>query len=455
MMEANRSKLVEELQKNDGDRRREALRGIASLAAAGKLRFEATLPITNMHLHTFFSFNALSYSPGRIVYEAKAKRLAAVGTVDFDVLDGVEETLQGGDLLGMKAAAGIETRVFIGDYRGRVMNSPNEPGIYYLAGIGFTSGKPKGEAERGTLARLRETARRRTLEIAQRVNEFLGEVQVDFEGDVVRLTPAGNATERHLLRGYDEAARRRFGDRGERVKFWAKKLGEGEERLEGILDSPAAFHELVRSRLMKFGSVGYAPPKEENFPTFDEVVAMIRSAGAIPSATFLDGMSEGERDVGALMEYVRAHGVEAVTLIPERNWRITDAREKERKLVKLAECVEVARNLRMPLLAGTEMNRGGQPFVDDFAAAELAPYAGDFLAGAHVVVGHTALARARDCGYLSEWSRRTFGTDRGARNEFYRRVGEAASPGEEGLRRLAGTADDDAEALIEACRSKG
>ncbi|MFH0964186.1 MAG: hypothetical protein V2A58_09250 [Planctomycetota bacterium] len=394
-MEANESRLVGELQSFDRGRRERALRELASMVEEGKIRFPAPLPITNMHLHTFYSFNAMGYSPARIIYEAKAKRLAAAGTVDFDVLDGVEETLLAGDLLEVKAAAGIETRVFIADYRGKVINSPNEPGIYYVAGIGFTSGEPKGEAAKKTLAKLRALAHRRTVEIAKRVNEFLGEVQVDFERDVAPLTPAGNATERHLLQAYDEAARRRFPKRGERVEFWATKLGEEEGKVAGILDKAAEFHELARARLMKFGSVGYAPPREENFPTFDEVVGMIRDAGAIPSATFLDGMSEGERDVRTLMEYVRAHGVEAVTLIPERNWRIADAGEKKRKLAKLAECIEVAKGLGMPLLAGTEMNKGGQPFVDDFETPELAPYTGDFLAGAHVVVEHTMRARGR------------------------------------------------------------
>ena len=36
----------------------------------------------------------------------------------------------------------------------------------------------------------------------------------------------------------------------------------------------------------------------------------------------------------------------------------------------------------MPILVGTEMNKAGQPFVDDFHAPELALYVEDFLAGA-------------------------------------------------------------------------
>ena len=52
----------------------------------------------------------------------------------------------------------------------------------------------------------------------------LRRLTVDYDRDVLPLTPAGNATERHMLVAYLKAAARRFPDP---VPFWAEKLALG------------------------------------------------------------------------------------------------------------------------------------------------------------------------------------------------------------------------------------
>ena len=47
----------------------------------------------NMHCHSFFSYNGYGYSPSYLVMLAKKLNWRAVGMVDFDVLDGVDEFL--------------------------------------------------------------------------------------------------------------------------------------------------------------------------------------------------------------------------------------------------------------------------------------------------------------------------------------------------------------------------
>ena len=49
--------------------------------------------------------------------------------------------------------------------------------------------------------------------------------------------------------------------------------------------------------------------------------------------------------------------------------------------------MDACRKFDLPIFVGTEMNKAGQPFVDDFHAPELTPYVEDFLAGARWVYG--------------------------------------------------------------------
>ena len=128
----------------------------------GKIKkSENQKPYLNLHLHTFHSFNYKNWSPSRIVFEGWKIGLKFIGTVDFDTLDALEETLLAGQLLNMKAIGGFETRVYIEEYKDKVINSPNEPGIYYLCGKGFKRYPEEGSEglkflremkEKGTIA---------------------------------------------------------------------------------------------------------------------------------------------------------------------------------------------------------------------------------------------------------------------------------------------------------------
>ena len=103
--------------------------------------------IHNMHCHSFFSYNGYGYSPSYIVYLAKKMGFYAVGLVDFDVLDGVDEFMEALALLDVRGCCGMETRVFVPELADKEINSPGEPGIAYHLGCGFTSGKVPAEQQ--------------------------------------------------------------------------------------------------------------------------------------------------------------------------------------------------------------------------------------------------------------------------------------------------------------------
>ncbi len=433
--------LEEQLNSFDVEERRSALQELASRARSGEIVTAPRKEEVNLHYHTFFSFNANGWSPSRIAWEGLKYGLEVAGIVDFDVLDGMEEFLSAGEVLGLKTVAGLETRVFIRELEDKVMSSPNEPGIAYFMAAGCFKRPPTGSDAEHILESMARTARQRNIALMERVNAFLDQVRLEYDADVIPLTPSGNATERHLLAAYDQKARTVFaGDADKLAAFWAEKLGGDEAEVRSLIDNTAQFHELIRARLMKFGGVGYVPPDSGSFPSIEDAVRMIRGMDALPMIAWLDGTNPGEQDTVDFLQLLRSKGVVAVNIIPNRNWNIKDSEEKALKTGKLCEVVEAAREFHMPISVGTEMNKAGLPFVDDFHAPELLPYVGDFVEGARCLYGHTLLARCADFGYFSEAGDAAFGRDVAARNRFYADAGRILSPSKATRDRLAGLA---------------
>ncbi len=384
-----------------------------------------------MHCHTFFSFNACGHSPTSLAWLAKRRGFRLMGIVDFDVLDGVDEFLGACELVGVRGSAGIETRVFIPEFARREINSPSEPGICYHMGIGFTSSQVT-ETAACILGDLRQRAAWRSRDMMDRINAHLDPVAIDYERDVLPLTPAGTATERHMVVAYIRAAERIIPNP---VEFWADKLNVEPEQVATLMDDTPGFQNLIRAKLMKRGGVGYVQPNPGTFPTVEEFHELIVACGALPCAAWLDGTSAGEQAIEELLDLLIGKGVVALNIIPDRNWNIADLETRRLKVQKLYDVVRLAQDLALPLNVGTEMNSFGQKLVDDFDAAELAPVRQAFLDGAHFIYGHTILQRALGLGYQSEWAQ-IYMPSRRARNDFYTRVGYLVPPGKAGVARL-------------------
>jgi hypothetical protein len=80
-----------------------------------------------------------------------------------------------------------------------------------------------------------------------------------------------------------------------------------------------------------------------------------------------------------LIELLKEKGIKGITIIPERNWNIKDKMEKEIKVKNLDKFMETCIKMNMPVICGTEMNRYGQPFVDNFKVPEISKYLGYFI----------------------------------------------------------------------------
>jgi hypothetical protein len=286
--------------------RREAL---AALLALPDIDVHPEVQAVNMHAHTFFSFNAYGHSPTSLVWLAKTHGFKAIGTVDFDVLDAVDEFLTACDLTGIRGSCALETRVYVPEYATREINSPGEPGVAYYMGIGFATGKVNGVAAR-IINDLRARAAQRNRELVARVNVYLRPIEIDYDRDVLPLTPNGNATERHILVAYTAAVAARKVDA---VAFWAEKLGVTREQMALDIQDTPRLHNLIRSKLMKRGGVGYVQPGPATFPSIDEFHEFVLACGALPCATWLDGTSTGEQMIEELLSLFISKGVVALT----------------------------------------------------------------------------------------------------------------------------------------------
>ena len=387
--------------------------------------------VANLHCHTFFSYNAYGYSPSGLAWLAKKNGYKLIGIVDFDVLEGVDEFLRTCELLGVCGSAGIETRNILPEFGNLEINSPGEPGVYYNMVIGFSTGQVPSEAKT-ILADLRSRSDRRNRAIIERVNDFLAPIQIEYEDDVLPLTPAGSPTERHIILAYVKRVERKITDPS---SFWAGKLGLSVSQTAELIQDPPSFQNLTRSKLMKRGGVGYVQPTPDSFPVVDQLYELAISSGALPCATWLDGFSEGEQIFPEILELLISKGAVTLNIVPDRNWNISNRELKEQKLQKLYEVVQLAERMDLPLNVGTEMNTYGNKLIDDFDVPELMPFRQAFLDGAHFIYGHTILHRIVGLGYQSDWAK-SFFPGRKERNQFFTMAGYLIPPGKSSLLKL-------------------
>lgn len=423
-MDKKTAELERRLDSFDPAEREQALEDLAALVRAGRVKLPTRQARVNLHAHSFYSYNALGYSPSHIVWRARCEGLSAVGLVDFDLLDGVDEFHRAGQVLSIPTVAGMETRAYIPEFATREINSPGEPGITYHMVMGVAASAIEDAEAAQFASMLRRSARSRNESVVERVNAYLDPVVLDYRADVLPLSPSATPTERHLCAAYEKKAETLLSDAAKRVAFWADRLSTPPEEMAKVMADSRKLQALIRSKTMKQGGVGYQKPTPEAFPLMADMNRFALSIGAIPTATWLDGTSRGETDIEELLDLLTAAKTAALNIIPDRNWNIADPAIKKTKVANLHRIVELADARDLPLVVGTELNAPGLKFVDDFDVPELAPVLESFLRGAAVMVGHSAAVLSGEGGYVSEWAARTFKTV-AEKNEHFARRGRA------------------------------
>jgi hypothetical protein len=414
-------KLEQRLDSFNLNERQEALERIADGLDDGSISANRSTGFVNLHAHTFFSYNCCNYSPCKFAWLAKKSGLTAGGIVDFDVLDGVDEFLWAAQKLNLRACASIETRVFVPEFADVEINSPGEPGIAYHMGTGIPTGELSGTAK-AFLDNLKQTAQTRNRRMSERVSEYLSPVVLDFDQDVLPLTPAGNPTERHICLAFARKARQHFKDNQSLLTYWQLKVA-AELSEQDLPESPKLLN-AIRAKTMKQGGVGYVKPDAGDFPTMKQMNEFVIEAGGIPTVAWLNGLTEGEKRMEELLDIAMSFGVAAFNIIPDRNFTpgVMDDR-----LIELQKVIRLCQDRQLPIVVGTEMNSFGQKFVDSFEAGELKPFVPEFVKAAAILYAHTVLQRKTQMGYLSSWAGENFGDIR-LKNDFYEIVGRTLEP---------------------------
>ena len=377
----------------------------------------------NMHFHSFYSYNAESLSPTAIAYRSYKEGLYAAGLCDFDVLDGLEEFLVASEMLGIRATVNLETRAFLSEYADRDINSPGEPGVTYIMGAGFAKVPAENTPQWQTLGFYRQKAADRNTDLIGRINAKLPDIAIDYAADVLPLTPAGGATERHIISAYLNKSLQVFADQADLVKFWSGIFSTDADKTVALIGDRAKMEDSVRSKLAKRGGFGYVQPSEDTFPPVEDFIDWVLACEAVPLVTWLDGSSAGEADAEAMLECLAAKGAGGLNIIPDRNWNYADAEIAVVKMDHLKRMVTAADAMNLPINIGTEMNKPGLPFVDDLDCAALAPFKQTFIKGAQVFVGHSILSRYADFSYVSKSAHAEFGADTKQKNDFFASVG--------------------------------
>ena len=377
----------------------------------------------NLHMHSFYSYNSQGWSPTRIAWESHKSGFFASGIIDFDVLDGLSEFYEAGDVLQLRTSVGLETRSFFDDLADLEIDSPGEPGVSYIAGAGFTKIPARGTGEFTFLTMLQETARQRNMALIHRINNKLPQIDIDYEKDVLPATPSGNATERHIVAAYIKKAKSVF-LHDKRLTFWSDVLGQSQHEIITLYANQPAFENQVRVKLAMRNGIGYEQPSSTTFPKTEKVFEWIKKCGAIPMESWLDGTSDGEKDPEAMLQLSLNKGALALNLIPERNWNITDPEERKLKIKNLDRIIQAAESFDMPLHIGTELNKPGQPLYDELDGMVLSKYKKLFMKGGCIVVGHVLLSRFADFDYAGEFAEDLFRNDISRKNAFFRSVGQ-------------------------------
>ena len=399
---------------------------------AAVLRRAATMPPpvppnggapVNMHLHTFFSFNIAGFSPSHIAVQAREWGLYAAATTDFDVLDAADEFLDAASVLGLRAAAHIETRVYAPEFAAAETNSPGEPGICYVMGAAFPRTPHPGMPTFAMARELRTRAAARNADVVDRINALLPDIAISYQQEVAGRTPGHSPTERHIVRAYLARAAQVIPDARQRSAFWGGVL---RQPAAAVANQPhGALQDLVRRRLIKHGGVAYQQPGPASFPAIGAFFDWVRDGAAIPMAAWRDGTSRGESDPAAWLNALEARGAASVNVVPGL---VTDPHRLERLMA------EVARR-DLPVGIGTEMNADGLAGYDDLDSPLLAPYREAFVTGAEVFVGHTTLARYAAFPYCGAGAVAQY-PDRARRNEFFAAVGRLPPLGPDGAAEL-------------------
>ncbi|MBS7614488.1 PHP domain-containing protein [Candidatus Bathyarchaeota archaeon] len=346
----------------------------------------------NVHVHTNESFSAFR-SPSEAAWHGYRAGLDVFGINDHYTIAGHGEFGEACKILGLKATFSIEIMAMHDEARknGEHTNDPINPGRTYLCGKGVVHDLESHSRSQKLLEKVRAAFGKRCQQMTEKVDSLLKDADSSLGlpfSDVLKLTPRGNVTERHIAQAIAELIIKKFPKMRQRKLFLRKFLGKFEEDEICSID---LFQDLIRNLILKAGGPAYVVEPVEAFPSIEDTVQLFRDYGAIPTYPVLGTpVTEKEANLDSLFRELEGYGIFAVEVIPKRNTRR-----------RLREIVRTAKRFRFPVFYGTKNNtKKVEPLLDKYSLdPEFLPV---FRQGAYLILGHQFLSKYGGRGYINQ-----------------------------------------------------
>lgn len=309
--------------------RLDALKELKHLEEAGIISPPRAKRGVNLHIHTSESFSIFA-SPAEAAWKGYTAGLEVMGINAHYTVTGHREFGKACEILGLRAAFNIEAMAMSKEAKknGERYNDPRNPGRTYLCGKGVVKELKPGSASDTLLRNVRAAFSNRCREMTEKADDLLRRLDPSLHlsfDDVLRLTPRGNVTERHVAQAITELINRRFPDDEERTRFTSRLIGRIRDEDVSREDT---FQDLIRNKLLKIGGPAYIEEPTEAFPSVQELVHLFRDFGAIPTYPVLGNpVTEKEKDLDSLFDELEGYGMFAVEVIPKKEYAAKTRRD--------------------------------------------------------------------------------------------------------------------------------
>jgi hypothetical protein len=362
--------LITQLNADTKQERLEAVRGLKKLIDSGEIAVPEKQGYTNNHVHTTYSFSP--YSPAKAVWMAMMNGLSTVGIIDHDAINGAEEFIEAGEILGMPTTIGFEIRTDWTSTKlaGKRINNPDQISSAYICAHGL----PHTQIENADkyLKDIRTAREKRSRAMTAKLNEIMQPhgIVIDYDADVVPLSCAadgGEVTERHMLFALANKMIDTFGKGQALIDLLEGPLGL---KLSGtqktlLSDTQCDIYAYDLLNVLKGGFVSqiYIDSTPDETPDVRDVVKAIKSWGAIPSYCYLGDVAAsptGDKKaqtfedayLDELFPLVKDIGFDAIAYMPSRN-----------TIEQLDRVMKMCDDYGFMQISGEDINQPRQSFI--------------------------------------------------------------------------------------------
>ena len=328
---------IAQLNADDQAQRLGAVLKLKEMLGNGEIDLSEKEGVTNNHVHTRYSFSP--YSPAKAVWMAYMAGLDTVGIMDHDAINGAEEFIEAGRILGIATTIGFEMRTDWTQTRlnGKRINNPDQLSNGYISAHGLPHGNiPAADT---FLYPIRQGREIRNLKMVKKINALMQPfgILLDYDADILRQSYArfgGEVTERHLLYALAQKMIEKYGRGSELTDMLTDQLGIGlSSKQTGFLTDPQNdffAYDLLNILKSSFIKKIYIDAEKPEIVPVEEAVDFIRSVGAIPSYCYLGDVGESptgdkkaqkfEDDyLETVFDECKRIGFQAITYMPSRN----------------------------------------------------------------------------------------------------------------------------------------